>query len=253
MKSIDINSDVGESFGPYKIGDDENVFQRISSANIACGYHGGDPLVMRKSVQLAKEKGINIGAHPGLPDMAGFGRRKMDVTAEEAKNYVIYQIGSLWGFCRVLKTEVKHVKIHGAFSGMAAKDEKIAKAIVEGIREVDDKLLLYCRPGTALALMADKQGIRQVDDFPVDRAVNVDNTMVDRRLPGAVIEDVAKVVARTIRLVKEGTLETFDGKVIELHPRTICIHGDNPNAVNLLTAISTALRKEGIEIMPFTL
>lgn len=253
MRSIDINSDVGESFGPYKIGNDERVFSKISSANIACGFHGGDPVVMRRSVQLAKEKGINIGVHPGLPDLAGFGRRKMDITAEEAKDYVIYQIGSLLGFCRALKTEVRHVKIHGAFSGMAAKDEKLAKAVIDGVMEVDDKLVLYCRPGTALALMADKLGLRQVDDFPVDRAVNSDNTMVDRRLPGALIEDVEKVVARTIRLVREGRLETFDGKVIELHPKTICIHGDNPNAINLLGAIHSALRKEGIEITPFTL
>lgn len=252
MKHIDINSDVGESFGAYKMGDDENVFGKISSANIACGFHGGDSMVMRQSVERAKKLGINVGAHPGLPDLVGFGRRKMDITLNEAKNYVIHQIGAIWAFCQAVKIELKHVKIHGALSGsMAAKDEKMAQAVIEGILEVNDKLILYCRPNTALSSVAEKLGLRQLDDFPVDRQFNSDNSPVNRRLPGAVIEDVDEVIKRTVRLIREGTLDTYDGKVLKLSPQSICVHGDNPNAINLLAALHDALKKEGIEVKPY--
>ena len=252
MKTIDINSDVGESYGAYKIGNDEEVFEKISSANIACGFHGGDPMVMRQSVTLAKKLELNIGAHPGLPDLVGFGRRKMDITLDEAKHYVIYQVGALMGICKALKTEVRHVKIHGALSGsMAAKDEKMAKAVIEGIQEVDDQLILYCRSNTALAAVAEKLGLHQVNDFPVDRQMNSDNSPVNRRLPGAVIQDVDEVVKRTVRLVRDGTLDTYDGKVIELKAESICVHGDNPNVINLLTALHNAFEKEGITVKPY--
>jgi UPF0271 protein len=253
MEYIDINSDVGESFGYYVMGEDEKVFRLITSANIACGLHGGDPLVMRRSVEMAKSLEINIGAHPGLPDLAGFGRRKMDITPEELKSYIIYQIGALKGFCSAVKAKLSHVKIHGILPVMAAENKTLGKAIIEGIMEIDEDLMLYCRVGTSLSAVAKELGLQQIDDFPVDRAINKDNSLVKRRLPGAVIENVEEVVKRTVRLICEGKIDTCDNNTLEFRPKTICVHGDNPNAVNLLSAIKSGLKKEGITVRALSL
>ena len=245
---IDLNCDLGESFGNYKIGMDEEVIKFISSANIACGFHASDPLVMEKTVMLAKEKGVKVGAHPGFPDLAGFGRRNMNVSTAELKAMVMYQVGALAAFCKARDIKMNHVKPHGAMYNMAAKDIKLALAIAEGIAEVDDSLILLGLSGSQLLKAGMETGLKCAAEVFADRAYEEDGSLVARTKPGAVIADENEVIERVIKMIKLGKVQTITGKEIEIKPDSICVHGDNPKALNFVKLIRERLIGENIKI-----
>lgn len=252
-KQIDLNSDVGESFGAYKIGLDEAVVPLISSANIACGFHAGDPLVMAKTVSLAAENGVGLGAHPGLPDLMGFGRRVMDVSLAEIRHYVTYQVGALQAFAKQIKLPLQHVKPHGALYNMAVRDTEISNVIAEVISGLDENLILVALAGPnrdELAAIATRYSIRVAFEFFADRAYNPDGSLLSRKLPGAVLHDDKRVAERVIKLVDHGSVTAVDGTEIELKADTICVHGDNPEALALVKTIRTSLTDSGIEVRP---
>ena len=245
---IDLNCDLGESFGNYKIGMDEEVIKFISSANIACGFHASDPLVMEKTVALAKENGVKVGAHPGFPDLVGFGRRNMNVSPAELKAMVMYQVGALAAFCKARDIKMNHVKPHGAMYNMAAKDIKLALAIAEGIAEVDDSLILLGLSGSQLLKAAQEVGLKSAAEVFADRAYEEDGSLVARTKAGAVIADENEVIERVIKMIKLGKVQTITGKEIEIKPDSICIHGDNPKALNFVKLIRQRLTQENIKI-----
>jgi len=250
---IDLNSDVGESFGAYKIGLDEEVIPLITSANIACGFHGGDPHIMKQTIALANNSETAIGAHPGLPDLMGFGRRYMDATMEEIKDYFTYQIGSLQAFAVSQGKRLQHVKAHGALYNMAVKDVRIWEAMAEVVSMIDKKLILVVLAGVnrdELKEMGKKYGIKVAFEFFADREYNVDGSLVSRKEPGAVIKDHQKAAERVIKMIKEGRILTKDGVEIQLSGDTICVHGDNPAAVNLVKQIRKTLSESNIDIVP---
>ncbi len=251
LKQIDLNSDVGESFGAYKIGMDEAVIPLISSANIACGYHAGDPLVMAQTVSLAAENGVGLGAHPGLPDLMGFGRRAMDVSLEEIGHYVTYQVGALQAFATQGGFSLQHVKPHGALYNMAVRNTEISNTIAEVISGLDKNLILVALAGSnrdELAAIAERHCIRVAFEFFADRAYNPDGSLVSRSLPGAVLHDDEAVAQRVARLVETGTVAAVDGTEIELKADTICVHGDNPQALALVKKIRGSLTDSGIRL-----
>ena len=251
MKKVDLNCDLGESFGAYKIGLDGEVIPYISSANIACGFHASDPVVMAHTVAMAKEHGCSVGAHPGFPDLMGFGRRQMQITPEEAKDYIIYQVGALAAFCRSQGIRLHHVKPHGALYNMAAVDDSLARAVCEGIYVVDPELVLLGLAGSELLKAAEDTGLRYASEVFADRAYNEDGTLVSRKLPGAVIRDEALAVQRVLRMVNEQKVTSITGKDITIRPDSICVHGDNQKALQFVQKIRDALIKEKIEIKPF--
>jgi UPF0271 protein len=241
---------MGESFGHYKLGLDEEIIKYISSANIGCGFHGGDPLVMRKTVKMAKERGVGIGAHPGLPDLVGFGRRLMDVSPLEVRNDVLYQIGSLYAFARAEGTQLQHVKPHGALYNVAAQDEKLGRAVIEAIGEFDRDLILVGLAGSRLLGLARKMGLKVASEAFADRAYNSDGSLVSRRLRHAVITDRETVVSRAIQMVMNQKVISVDGEPIEVKVDTICLHGDNPEAVQLARTLRARLEEAGISVVP---
>ena len=245
---IDLNCDLGESFGNYKIGMDEEVIKFISSANIACGFHASDPLVMEKTVALAKENGVKVGAHPGFPDLVGFGRRNMNVSPAELKAMVMYQVGALAAFCKARDVKMNHVKPHGAMYNMAAKDIKLALAIAEGIAQVDDSLILLGLSGSQLLKAAQEIGLKSAAEVFADRAYEEDGSLVARTKAGAVIADENQVIERVIKMIKLGKVQTITGKEIEIKPDSICVHGDNPKALNFVKLIRQRLTQENIKI-----
>ena len=252
-KQIDLNSDVGESFGAYKIGLDEAVVPLISSANIACGFHAGDPLVMAKTVSLAAENGVGLGAHPGLPDLMGFGRRVMDVSLEEIRHYVTYQVGALQAFATQRGLPLQHVKPHGALYNMAVRNTEISNVIAEVISGLDENLILVALAGPnrdELEAIATRYSIRVAFEFFADRAYNPDGSLLSRKLPGAVLHDDKRVAERVIKLLDHGSVTAVDGTEIELKADTICVHGDNPEALALVKTIRTSLTDSGIEVCP---
>ena len=250
MRSIDINSDLGESFGAWTMGNDGQVLQQVSSANIACGFHASDPVTMQKAVVLAKANGVAIGAHPGYPDLVGFGRREMKVSPQDLRAMVIYQIGALQAVCRAEGAKLVHVKPHGAMYNMAAKDEKLALAIADAVASVDDSLILVGLSGSLMADAAAAKGLRFAAEVFADRAYEDDGSLVSRTKPGAMIEDEDLAIRRMITLVKEGTIESIHGKEIALQADTICVHGDSPNAIAFARALRSALQAEGLAIAP---
>ena len=245
---IDLNCDLGESFGNYKIGMDEEVIKFISSANIACGFHASDPLVMAKTVALAKENGVRVGAHPGFPDLAGFGRRNMNVSPSELKAMVMYQAGALAAFCKASGIKMNHVKPHGAMYNMAAKDYKLAAAIAEGVAAFDDSLILLGLSGSELLKAAKSLGLKCANEVFADRAYEEDGTLVARTKAGSVITDENLVIERVIGMIKEHKVKAISGKEIEIIPDSICVHGDNPKALNFVKQIRERLINEGIKI-----
>lgn len=249
-RRVDLNCDMGESFGAYKLGLDEEVIKHITSANIACGFHAGDPLVMRLTVQMAKQHQVKIGAHPGFPDLVGFGRRDLNATPDEAKNYVIYQIGALRAFTGT--ENLQHVKPHGALYNMAARDAGLAKAMVDAILEVDRSLILVALSGTEWIKIGEKAGLKVASEVFADRAYNPDGSLASRRLPGAVIEDQKEVVSRGVRMATEGKVTAINGKDIEVRADTICLHGDNPEAVTLAKNLKAALQAVSVEALPMS-
>jgi len=250
---IDLNSDVGESFGTYKLGLDEEVIPHITSANIACGFHGGDPEVMRRTVALAKKFGVEVGAHPGFPDLMGFGRRNMDATLEEIQDDVVYQIGALQAFARALGMKLQHVKPHGALYNMAAANPKIWDAIAEAVVKVDQELILVALASASRDVLAEigkRHGIRFAFEAFPDRAYTKDGSLAPRREKGAVIHDHERVAQRALKMALEGRVIATDGTVIELKADTLCVHGDNPAAVQMVKKIRESFTASGVEVTP---
>jgi UPF0271 protein len=253
LNAIDLNSDVGESFGNYKLGMDEDVIPLITSANIACGFHAGDPAVMRQTVALARQHGVGLGAHPGLPDLVGFGRRNMDVTLEEIKDFVTYQIGALQAFAGLQGARLQHVKPHGALYTMAVKNPAIWDAVAEVMARIDSGLILFVLAGSdrrELEAIGRRRGIRIAFEFFADRAYNADGSLVSRKRTGAVIHDSNVVAAKVLKLVQEGKVETIEGSEIGLKAETICVHGDNPTALSLVKKIRETLDAAGVAVKP---
>ncbi len=250
MERIDINCDMGESFGSYTLGNDPEIIRAITSANIACGFHAGDPLVMGKTVRLAVENGVGVGAHPGFPDLLGFGRRKLETFPHEITHYLIYQIGALKAFAETQRTALQHVKPHGALYNMAAVDVTVAQEVVEAVKMVDRDLILVTQPGSVLEKTAREAGLRVAREVFPDRAYLSDGRLAPRRMEGAVIHDPATVKERVLRLIREGTLVTIDGKTISLEADTLCVHGDTPGAAKLALLIRQELEREGISVLP---
>lgn len=247
---IDLNSDLGESFGNYTIGMDAEVISRVSSVNIACGWHAGDPNVMAETVKMAVEKGVGIGCHPGFPDLMGFGRRVMQVSDTELKNYVKYQIGALKAFVDSEGGVLQHVKPHGAMYNMAAKDEKMAWAIARAVYEVDKNLILMGLSGSKMLTCAESMGLKTASEVFADRAYQKDGTLVPRSQPGAVIHDTQAAINQVVEMVKSGTAKAITGETIHIKAESICVHGDNAKALEFVDAIRKRLQSEGIEIKP---
>jgi UPF0271 protein len=253
MKEIDINCDMGESFGAYTIGMDGEVIRYISSANIACGFHAGDPGVMNRTVRLAQENGVGVGAHPGYPDLAGFGRRNIDCTPEEVRDDVIYQIGALRGFCALHGVKLQHVKPHGSLYNMCVGNESLSRAVAEAIAAVDRSLLWVTLGGAQAGLarkIAAAAGIRVVFEAFPDRAYTPDGKLAPRKLPGAVLTDPQRAAEQALRMAKEGRVIAMDGTVVDLEVQTLCVHGDNPAALHHVRTIRQALEAEGLHIAP---
>ena len=248
MYKVDLNADLGESFGAYTIGMDSEVLRYITSANVACGYHAGDPLVMQKTVALAAERNTAVGAHPGFPDLMGFGRRNMNITPDEARAYIKYQVGALMAFTKSCGIKMQHVKPHGAFYNMAAVNDKLAEAICRGIYEVDPELIMLGLAGSAHIKAAESVGLRTASEVFADRGYMEDGTLVPRSMAGAIIHDRNEAIARTVRMVKEGVVETVTGKIIPIKADSICVHGDNPDAVNFVKDIREKLEQEGVTV-----
>jgi len=247
---VDLNSDVGESYGTYKLGLDEEVLRHVSSVNIACGWHAGDPMVMEKTIVLAKENKLGIGAHPGYPDLIGFGRRNMDVTPKEARNYLIYQIGALAAFARAAETSLQHVKLHGAFYNMVSADVTLAREVAKAIYDVDKNLIVLALAGSELVKAAKELGLKVAEEVFADRAYNSDGSLVSRKLTGSVIHDKDLAIERVKRMVTEGKLTAIDGTDIHINADSICVHGDNPEAVSFVKLIRERLEADGIQIKP---
>jgi 5-oxoprolinase (ATP-hydrolysing) subunit A len=253
MKRIDINCDMGEGFGAYTIGMDGEVIRYISSANIACGFHAGDPGVMNRTVKLAKENGVGVGAHPGYPDLAGFGRRNMDCTPGEVRDDVIYQISALRGFCALHDVKLQHVKPHGSLYNMCVGNESLSRAVAEAIAAVDRSLFWVTLGGAQAGLarkIADAAGIHVVFEAFPDRAYTPDGKLAPRKLPGAVITDPKRAAEQALRMAKEGRVIATDGTGIDMEVDTLCVHGDNPSAVDHVKTIRQALEAEGLRIAP---
>ncbi len=245
---IDFNCDMGESFGMYKMGLDEEVIKHITSANIACGFHAGDPNWMRTTVKLAEEHGVAIGAHPSFPDLSGFGRRAMNASALEVKNDVIYQMGALQAFTGAKR--LQHVKPHGAMYNMAVDDQDLATAICEAVLEVDSDIVLLALAGSQWISVAEDLGLRVGREIFADRALNTDGTLVSRSKEGSVIHDIQEVVDRSLRMVTEGKAVTISGEVIDVEADSLCLHGDTPGAVDMAQALKQALVAEDVEVTP---
>ncbi len=248
---IDMNSDVGESFGVYKLGLDEEVIPHITSANIACGFHGGDPAVMRKTISLAKQYGVEVGAHPGFPDLIGFGRRNIDATLEEIQDDVLYQMGALQAFAIFQGLRLQHVKTHGALYNMAVAHPTIWEAIAEAVVKVDRAIILVVLASSKRATLQEigkRYGIRIAFEAFPDRAYRNDGSLVPRREKGAVIHDHEVVAKRALKMALEGKVIAIDGTEIELKADTLCVHGDNPAAVQMVKTIREGLKAAGVEV-----
>ncbi|HAH63330.1 MAG TPA: LamB/YcsF family protein [Treponema sp.] len=250
MTRIDLNCDLGESFGAYTIGMDSEVLPFITSANIACGFHAGDPVVMNKTVREAVKNNVSLGAHPGLPDLPGFGRRVMKITPAEAEAYIVYQTGALAAFARAAGAELHHVKPHGALYNMAADDTALAEAVCRGVSSVDKRLILVVLSGSCMQSAAERLGVRYACEVFADRAYTDGGTLVSRSKPGAVITDEDEVIKRAVRMVKDGIVRSESGKEIHVRADTICVHGDNPKALQFVRRIRASFADAQIEVSP---
>jgi len=241
---IDLNCDMGESFGSYSMGNDAEIMKLITSVNIACGFHAGDPDVMAKTVSLAKENGVAVGAHPGFPDLQGFGRREMSLSAEEVKNFIIYQIGALDGFAKVSGTKLVHVKPHGALYNMASHDVELAYAIARAVVDYNDEIILVGLAGSELVKAGREVGLRTANEGFPDRGYLPDGSLMPRSQPGAVLHEPEAVAENACRLVQEGLV--VGGEAIRMD--TLCLHGDNPEALRNAQAVRRVLEAEGVKI-----
>ena len=248
MTHVDLNCDMGESFGAWTMGDDQAMMRAITSANVACGAHAGDPEVMRRTVRLAREHGVSVGAHPSLPDLAGFGRREMAVSPEEVEGLVLYQIGALAAIARAEGTSLRHVKPHGALYNMAARDGTVADAIARGVRAFDPSLVLFGLAGSLMLGAGEVAGLRVASEVFADRAYERDGSLASRLKPGSVIHDPEQVSARALQMVRDGHIVTLSGESIAVKADTICVHGDTPGAPDLARRIRSALEGAGIDV-----
>lgn len=247
---IDLNCDLGESFGQYRLGDDAAMLEIVTSANIACGLHAGDPPVMRETVTLAARRGVAIGAHPGYPDLQGFGRRAMDLQPAELEAFLIYQLGALAGFTQAAGAHLTHVKPHGALYNQAVADREIAAAIARAVASFDPTLIVVTLPEAALRLAARGNGLRVALEGFADRAYLADGTLAPRQRPGAVIHDPELATARAVRMITQGEVETIEGTVIPLRVNTLCVHGDTPGAAILAAQLRHALEAAQLVLAP---
>lgn len=245
---VDINSDVGESFGAYHIGHDAGLMRSITSANIAAGFHAGDPSVLRETIRSAKTHGVAVGAHPGFPDLVGFGRRDLNVTPKEAEDLVLYQVAAVAGVASAEGVSIQHVKPHGALFNMAVRNAELARAIARAVAAFDPQLLLFGLPGSEILKAGRAEGLRVAAEVFADRAYDPDGSLTSRRTPGAVIHDAHAVVARAVRMVKERTVIAIDGSVVPLEADTICVHGDTPGSDDLAARIRAGLEGAGIAV-----
>ena len=271
MNYIDINCDMGEGFGAYSFGNDGELLPYVSSVNIACGFHASDPVIMGRAVAAAKAAGAGIGAHPGLPDLQGFGRRAMAISPAEARAFTLYQLGALDAFCRSggaapgafcrasgaapgahcrKESALRHVKPHGALYNMAAADKTLAEAICDAIASFDETLILLGLAGSELLAAAAKKGLRAASEVFADRAYEEDGSLRARGLPGAMIEDAGEAAARALRMASEGLVRAASGKDIAVRADSICVHGDGPRAPEFARAIRAALQAAGIQVIP---
>ena len=245
---FDFNCDMGESFGAWTMGLDAEVIRFVTSVNIACGFHAGDPATMRKTVALAEAHGVGIGAHPGFHDLQGFGRRNLAATPAEVRDDLVYQVGALQAFTHARK--LQHVKPHGALYNMAVPGGDLARAIGEAVLAVDPQLILVALAGSKWADEAERMGLRVAREAFADRALNADGTLVPRSKPGSVIHDTQEVIERSVRLATEGTVVALTGEVVHVRADTLCLHGDTPDAVKLAAALRTALEHAGVVLAP---
>ncbi|MFC0331506.1 LamB/YcsF family protein [Paenibacillus sepulcri] len=250
MKVVDLNCDMGESFGAYKLGRDAEVLKFVTSANIACGFHAGDAATMRRTVKLCLEHGVAIGAHPGLQDLIGFGRRDMDISPEEAYDIVVYQIGALWGFVRAEGTKLQHVKAHGSLYNMAVRNAALAEAIAEAVYKVDPELILFGLAGSELITAGRKAGLQTASEVFSDRTYQADGSLTSRRLPDSVITDDERSLNQVIRMVSEGKVLSQQKTDVAIQADTICVHGDGIHAVEFAEKINRSLTAAGITVQP---
>jgi UPF0271 protein len=252
MYKVDLNSDLGESFGDYKIGSDEEILQYVTSANIACGFHAGDPNVMHKTVKMALLNNVALGAHPGLQDLIGFGRRNIKISPEEAYNMVVYQIGALYGFIKAEGGKMQHVKPHGALYNMAAKDSELARAIAEAVYKVEPELILFGLAGSELIIQGEKIGMKTASEVFADRTYQIDGSLTPRSHSDAMVTDRDQAVVRVERMIKEGLVMCQQGTDIKIKADTICVHGDGEQALAFTRKIKEHLKKSNIIIGNFS-
>lgn len=248
MAAIDLNCDMGESYGAYTMGQDEKILDYVSSVNIACGFHAGDPMVMARTVRMAVEKGVAIGAHPGFPDLMGFGRRNMQISLEEARNYMLYQIGALDAFVRAAGGRLRHVKPHGALYNMAAADITLATALAKAVYDYDRNLIFVGLANSEMIRAAEAMGLAVAQEVFADRAYEEDGSLVSRTKAGAVIHDEEVSLGRVRDFVEKNRVVAITGKEIALRPDTICLHGDNEQALLFAKKIRAMLEEAGIQV-----
>lgn len=247
---IDLNADIGESFGVYATGSDELLVRTITSANIACGFHAGDPGVMRKTVRLAARAGVVVGAHPGFPDLVGFGRREMDVKPQDIADLVLYQIGALSAMAKAEGIAVRHVKPHGALYNMSARRADIAEAIARAVASADSSLILVGLPGSELLSAGSRLGLRVAAEAFADRSYEPDGTLTPRHLADAVLTEPVRAADRAVRMVREGRIPARDGSTLTVQVDTLCVHGDTPEAAHFAAVVRERLEQAGVEVRP---
>ncbi len=250
MFKVDLNSDLGESFGAYRIGCDEDVLGEVTSANVACGWHAGDPVVLDRTLALAKAKGVAVGAHPGYPDLLGFGRRDMKLSPDEEYAYTLYQLGAFAAFVKRHGSEVQHLKAHGAMYNAAGKDIVLAQAICRAVKDFDPNIILLGLSGSKLIEAAQEMGLKAACEVFADRAYEEDGSLVSRKKPGAMIEDEEVAIQRVVRMVKEGKVAAITGKDVPVKADSICVHGDGPKALAFTRRIRERLAEEGVTLSP---
>ncbi|MCA0998427.1 LamB/YcsF family protein [Alloyangia pacifica] len=251
MTSVDLNADMGESFGPWVMGQDAALLEVITSANIACGFHASDPDVMAATMKLAADRGTGIGAHPGFPDLQGFGRRRMQISHASLRNLTAYQLGAAQAMARAAGGKVRHLKLHGALANMCAEDKAMALAAYEGALSVDPEIIIMVLAATQQQAAVEELGCRWAGEIFADRAYNDDATLVDRALPGAVIHDAELAAARMVKMVQAGAIITESGKHIPAAVDTICLHGDGKTALQIARAVRAALEEAGVALEVF--
>jgi len=252
MTTIDLNCDLGESFGPWEMGNDAAMIELATSVNVACGFHAGDADIMRKTCELAKARGVNVGAHPGYRDLHGFGRRPFPgMKTSEIENMIAYQIGALQAIATAAGHKVTHVKPHGALSNVACEDITTAKAIASAIRAVDPNLVFVVLANSALVQAGEAANLPMVHEVFADRAYEDDGTLMSRRKPGSVLHDSKAIAQRVVRMVQDGAVISASGKAIKMRTDTVCIHGDTPGAVDIARGVRQALKEAGIDVAPF--